>query len=260
MFKLIAKIFSVGMMTSAITLSAMPAGMDWNKYFALTPDQKPKFEKANKDKSEKIKSLKDQEQNTTEVLRSQVDAKASDDQIKSTFSNITSAQKSIHSTEDDYWTNLGSVLTQAQQAKLFLKSHPPKNQPGVTPPQPSQTLPHAPPSVPVAQPTFGSNPPVDWKTYFALTQAQHKPFDDANKAKGQSIKQEREDEERAVELLRQKVDAQAPESEIGTAFAATRQAYHSQIQTEDSYWDTLAGILTPAQEAKLYLKGKPIHK
>ena len=258
MHRFTSKILGVGILIGALVAAAtaaMPAGTDWKKYFGLTADQKPKFDQANKDKSDKVKTLKDQQDKATETLRGQVDAKASDDQIKGAFAQVRSASQAIHAAEDGFWTQVAAIITPTQQAKLLLKSHPPKNGQS-SPPKPATP---APVPAPTAG-TPGSTPAQDWKTYFALTPAQKKPFEDANKAKGQTMKQEHEDAEKALEALSQKVDAQASDADIAPAFAAARQALEAPAKTEDGFWDTVAGILTPTQEAKLYLKGKPIKK
>lgn len=261
MFRFTSKIFGLGIMAGVLATAvasasaAMPAGMDWKKYFALTPDEKPKFDQANKDKSDKVKAAKEDQEKATETLRGQVDSKASDDQIKGTFSQVRAASQAIHAAEDGFWTQASSILTPTQQAKLLLKSHPPKGtQPAAAPKPPA-------PSAPVtAAGAPGTAPAQDWKTYFDLTPAEKKPFEDANKAKGQTLKRQHEDAEKALEALSQKVDAQAPDADIAPAFAAARQALEARAKTEDGFWDTVSGILTPTQVAKLYLKGKPIKK
>ncbi len=243
---------------AAVPASAL-TGATWKKYFGLTPEQKPAFDQANKDKAEKVKALKAQEEGGIQDLRGQVDAKASDDQIKGTFSRLRAATQAIHAAEDGFWSQAARILTPTQQAKLLLKSHPPKNPPGLAS-RPAASGTPSPIPGDSAVSASGKTPAQEWKVYFALTPTQKQPFDDANQTKRQSLKQEHEDAEKAIEELSRKVGAQASDAEIAPAFAAARRALAAPVRTEEIFWDEVAGILTPTQQAKLYLKGKPLRK
>ena len=96
-----------------------------------------------------------------------------------------------------------------------------------------------------------------WKQTFALTPEQKTKFDAANKSKGQTMKALQDAKESALEQLSRKVDAKAADPEVKSALDAARRALAAIPSAENAFWDGLAGFLSPTQQAKLFLKGKP---
>jgi len=104
---------------------------------------------------------------------------------------------------------------------------------------------------------FASPTSADWKAYFGATKEQQQKLEAANKAKNESIKPLRQQKDDQIELLRQKVNATASDNDIQTAFRAVRSSEKAIQDAENGYWDTVAGFLTPMQQAKLFLRGHP---
>lgn len=265
MLKSYGKILSAVFLFGTMAVWA-DAHADWKAYFGLNPDQQKKFDQANKDKTAKVKPLRDREQPAIENLRNLVDAKAGDDQVRSAFSDVRLTGKSIQDAEEQFLDALTAFLTPTQEAKLLLKNHAPKNGPGAQPlagqplaGQPPAVQPPKPPED-SAQKALEKQAAEAWKQSFALTPDQKKQFDAANKAKGQTMKQLQADKETALEQLSQKVEAKAADSDIKGSLDNARHALAAIPAAENSYWEGLAGFLNPTQQAKLYLKGKPKKK
>ncbi|GEM_PF-3585391 len=259
MLKSYGKILLAGLLFGA-TGGWADAHADWKTYFGLNADQQKKFDQANKDKAAKVKPQRDKEQPSIENLRQLVDAKASDGQISSAFSDMRLTGKSIQESEEQFLDAVSAFLTPTQEAKLLLKNHPPKNAataqpPAVQPPKPPEDS-----ALNVAKKAEDKLAAEAWKQSFALAPDQKKQFDAANKAKGQAMKQLQADKETALEQLSQKVDAKAADADVKSSLDNARHALAAIPTAENAYWDGLAGFLSPTQQAKLYLKGKPKKK
>jgi Spy/CpxP family protein refolding chaperone len=238
-------------LTISFSLFAKEQPTDQKAALNLSKEQHQKLDSANKAKASTVKSLRDQEESSIDQVRQKVDAMAPDAEIVTVFTEVKSAMKSLQSTENAYWETLTMFLTPTQQAKIFLKSHPPKN-----PVPPAATPAPAPKPGAAPQQQYG-NPPQDWKPYFGLTKDQQQKFDAANKTKSTALKPLHESQDAAIDALRQKVDAGAPDSDIAAAFSSVKAILKAIQDDETAYWDGLAGFLTPTQQAKLFLKGKP---
>lgn len=94
----------------------------WKQSFALTPDQKAKFDAANKAKGETMKGLQAAKESALEQLGAKVEAKAPDAEVKPAVDAARRALAAIPAQEDSYWDTLGGFLTPTQQAKLYLKN------------------------------------------------------------------------------------------------------------------------------------------
>jgi len=224
---------------------------DWKTYFGATKEQQQKLDTANKAKSTTAKALRDQEDATIEQLRQKVEANAPDADLTTIFNTVKSTTKSIQKAENDFWDTIEGFLSPTQVAKLFLKSHPPKNQTASTAAPANTAKPQTPSVVKPATPA------QDWKSYFAATKEQQQKLDTVNKTKNEKVKSLREQKDNQIEQLRQKVDAAAPDNDIQTAFAAVRSSDKAIQDAENGYWDTVAGFLTQTEQAKLFLRGHP---
>jgi hypothetical protein len=247
---LLTKVPMLLVLSIALSVMAQKQPVNFKPAFDLSKEQRRKLDSANKIKSSAVRSLRDQENASIDLLRQKIDAKAPDAEITPVFATIRSDMKSQQEAESSYWETLAGFLTPMQQAKLFLKNHPPKN---VSPPPAQAPKPATAPQPPQL---FG-NPPQDWKMYFGLAKEQQAKFDAANKAKSTTLKPLRENQDGAIEALRQKVDANAPDPDIAATFNSVKADILAIQGTENAYWDTLSGFLTPTQQAKLFLKGKP---
>lgn len=106
---------------SAQKQAAKAAAEAWKQSFALTPDQKQKFDAANKSKNETMKGLQAAKETALEQLSAKVEAKAPDADMKSAVDAARRSLAAIPAAEDAYWDGLAGFLTPTQQAKLFLK-------------------------------------------------------------------------------------------------------------------------------------------
>lgn len=106
---------------SAQKQAAKAAAEAWKESFALTPDQKQKFDAANKSKNEAMKGLQAAKETALEQLSAKVDAKAPDADMKGAVDAARRALAAIPAAEEAYWDGLAGFLTPTQQAKLFLK-------------------------------------------------------------------------------------------------------------------------------------------
>jgi hypothetical protein len=106
---------------SAQKQAAKAASEAWKQAFALTPDQKQKFDAANKSKNETMKGLQAAKESALEQLSARVEAKAPDADMQSAVGTARRALAAIPVAEDAYWDGLAAFLSPTQQAKLFLK-------------------------------------------------------------------------------------------------------------------------------------------
>jgi hypothetical protein len=106
---------------SAQKQAAKAAAEAWKQSFALTPDQKQKFDAANKSKHETMKGLQAAKESALEQLNARVEAKAPDADMQNAVSSARHALAALPAAEDAYWDDLAAFLTPTQQAKLFLK-------------------------------------------------------------------------------------------------------------------------------------------
>lgn len=106
---------------SAQKQAAKAAAEAWKQSFALTPDQKQKFDAANKSKNETMKGLQAAKETALEQLSARVEAKAPDADMQNAVTSARHALSAIPAAEDAYWDGLAAFLTPTQQAKLFLK-------------------------------------------------------------------------------------------------------------------------------------------
>ncbi len=246
------KILVSGLLIMAVNGNA-DANVDWKNYFGLAPTQQKQFDQANKDKAATVKTLREKEQPLIESLRQQVDAKGSDAQISSAFSEVRNNGKSIQEAQEQFLNTVSTFLTPTQEAKLLLKNYKPKS--AGTPPSPP--VQHIKPPEDSAKRQASKVTAEEWKQYFALTPDQKKQLDAANKSKNQTMKELQAEKETALHQLSQKIDANVTDAEVKVGLDAVRHALIAIPNAENTYWDGLASILTPTQEAKLFLKGKP---
>jgi len=106
---------------SAQKQAAKAAAEAWKLSFALTPDQKQKFDAANKSKNETMKGLQAAKEAALEQLSAKLEAKATDSDMKNAVDAARRSLAAIPAAEDAYWDGLAGFLTPTQQAKLFLK-------------------------------------------------------------------------------------------------------------------------------------------
>jgi hypothetical protein len=228
------------------------APSDWKAWFGLDSAQQKRFAQAEKDRAAKVKPLRDQEKPLVESLKQQVAANAPDAQIGQTFGQIRAGKKGIQAADEAFLDALSAFLTPVQQAKWILKNHKPQQGPGSQPPAPKPV----PPPQDSAQKQAAKAAAEAWKQSFALTPAQKPRFDAASKSRNETLKGLRAAQESALEQLSAKLEAKAPDADLQGAVDAARRALAAIPAAEDAYWDTLAGFLTPTQQAKLFLKGK----
>jgi hypothetical protein len=106
---------------SAQKQAAKAAAEAWKQSFALTPDQKQKFDAANKSKNETMQGLQAAKETALEQLSAKVEAKAPDADMKIAVEAARHSLAAIPAAEDAYWDGLAGFLTPTQEAKLFLK-------------------------------------------------------------------------------------------------------------------------------------------
>lgn len=231
------------------TVQPVSPAQDVKDSLGMTKAMRERLNAVNKNKSANVKSLRDAQNTAIEDLRSKVDANAADADIAAVFSGIKAGMKSIRDAEIGYWDSLAVFLTPTQIAKIFLRSHPPKN----------STAAPAPAAKP--QPAPQATPPAmsekDWKAYTALTKDQEDKLNAANKERGTNLASLKNTRDNDIENLRSRVNANASDADVQAAFSSVKSDLAAIMDADDGRWDTVAAFLSPLQTAKLFLKGHP---
>jgi hypothetical protein len=256
--KTVSAFKSIAFILFATGVFSAPQGTDWKASLGLSKEQQQRLQAQDKIKSTTIKPLRENQELLVGQLTQKVKANASESDVGSTFSQIKSGMRSIEVAELSYWDSLGTFLASMQEAKIFLKSHPPKPPTSsVQTSAPAKPAPAAPATKPA---TAGSNDttmsPQAWKTFFAVTKDQQQQLDNANKSKSATVKPLRENQDATIEQLRQKVDANASETDIKGIMGTIVSNMKTLQDAEIGYWDTVAGFLSQIQTAKLFLRQK----
>jgi Spy/CpxP family protein refolding chaperone len=109
-------------------------------------------------------------------------------------------------------------------------------------------------ATPTAQPAA---PAQDTRDSLGMTKAMRDRLNAINKNKSTTVKQLHDSLNAAIEDLRTKTDAKAPDNDI-SALLSTVKLYMRSIQSDELfYWDSLAAFLTPPQVAAVFLKSHP---
>lgn len=212
-----------------------------DRYLGLNPGQKAQLKSANQAKNDAVKPSKTDKDTVTQNLMSQVLANAGDPALQPLLTQIQGDIQTIDGAEENYWQTLGGFLTPTQVAKIYLKSHPPKN--------PAQTPPQKP-----ANPQMSFN----WNAYFGLGKDLKSQLKAADQQRSAQAKTTREEMETAVDQLNQLVQSNAADSAIQPTLSTILTDLHSQHSLEQTFWGaTLPGFLSPTQTAKLYLHRHP---
>jgi len=237
------------------TQQASAPAQETKDSLGMTKEMHARLNAVNKNKSTTVKQLRDGLTLAIEDLRTNVDAKATDNDLTASFSTVKLDMKSIESAEFFYWDSLTAFLTPPQVAALFLKSHPPKN------PSPAPSTAAVKPQTPPPQNAPGQPSTVmsekDWKVYIAVTPDQQDKLNATNKAKGSALNPLRTNRDNDIETLRTKVNAHAADADIQAAFSTVRSDLKAISDVENGFWDSVAAYLSSLQVAKLFLKGHP---
>lgn len=92
----------------------------WKEKLGITDEQAEKLKAAKKAKHEALKPLWEQSIESLKELRSQVENKASDEQIQVTLDKLTGIHKAIQTENEKFNNEAASFLTPTQRAKLML--------------------------------------------------------------------------------------------------------------------------------------------
>jgi Spy/CpxP family protein refolding chaperone len=93
---------------------------DWKEKLGLSDDQSKKMDAIRDAEKAEMKPLREKMRTLKEKLKWQVDAKASDKEIKATLDELETSFSSMQSAEKKYRDQKKSILTPSQQAQVFL--------------------------------------------------------------------------------------------------------------------------------------------
>ncbi len=93
---------------------------DWKEKLGLTDEQSKKMEAIHTAQKAEMEPLHEKMRVLKEKLRWQVDAKATDKELKATLDELNASFTSVQSAEQKYRKQSEDVLTPSQQAKSFL--------------------------------------------------------------------------------------------------------------------------------------------
>lgn len=96
-----------------------------------------------------------------------------------------------------------------------------------------------------------------WDLYLALTPPQHQQLKASNESKKKIVDPARLDKDSATQNLITQVLNNAGDTVVQPILNQILSDSQTIDNTEDTYWQSLQGFLTPTQVAKIFLKGHP---
>jgi Spy/CpxP family protein refolding chaperone len=91
------------------------------KHLGLSDDQATKLKAVFEAEKTALKPLWDKQKETLKKLHGQVEAKASDDEIKATLADLKAGHKAMMDQREQFQSQKADILTPTQQAKMLLR-------------------------------------------------------------------------------------------------------------------------------------------
>ena len=215
----------------------------WDQYLNLDPNQKAQYKPAEQNRKRTVDGTKKDREATTDNLAAQVLANSGDAAVQPVYSQVMGENKTINDADEAFWRTISGFLAPTQVAKIFLKWHKPK-EPG-NPTTAKQGMPNPAPA-------------FNWNDYFGLNKDQLAQLKAADKARGETMRTDKENFGASLTQLDQQVQSNGGDSAIQMTLTTLFSTMENQHRTEEDFWATnLPGFMSATQVAKIYLHRHP---